>query len=89
MQRFFTDISKKRVTIMTAKIKTTQPNNNNLKYGDAVKKLQTIVEGIENNSYDIDVLTEKIEEAVGLISFCKEKLKNTEESVEKIFALKS
>ncbi|KGN79182.1 hypothetical protein HW49_07400 [Porphyromonadaceae bacterium COT-184 OH4590] len=60
-----------------------------MRYGDAIKKLETIVEGIENNMYDIDILTEKIEEAVELIAFCKAKLKNTEEGVEKIFALNS
>ena len=55
------------------------------KYSQAVEKLENIVQNIENNTYNIDVLSEKIKEAVTLIEFCKQKLNETDKEIEKLF----
>lgn len=55
-----------------------------LKYEDAVKRLQTIVQQIENGDTDIDRLAENLKEAKSLIKFCKEKLQKVETDVKKI-----
>jgi len=54
-------------------------------YSQAAAELEKIVQNIENNTYNIDELSEKIKEAVALITFCKQKLKNTDEEIEKLF----
>lgn len=67
----------------------TTPKNkstDSLKYSDAIKRLEEIVSNIENEEYDIDVLTEYVAEATKLIAFCKSKLHRTEEEINKIFS---
>ena len=67
----------------------TTPKNkstNNLKYSNAIKRLEEIVSNIENEEYDIDVLTDYVAEATKLIAFCKSKLHRTEEEINKIFS---
>ena len=61
-------------------------NTDSLKYSDAIKRLEEIVSNIENEEYDIDVLTDYIAEATKLIAFCKSKLQRTEEEINKIFS---
>ena len=58
--------------------------NKELKYEDAVKRLQTIVAQIENGDTDIDRLAASLKEAKTLIKFCKEKLQKVETDVKKI-----
>jgi exodeoxyribonuclease VII small subunit len=53
-------------------------------YHEAVEKLRTIVEDIENGELDVDVLSEKVKEATRLIKLCKEKLFKADEEVKKI-----
>jgi len=53
-------------------------------YSKAATELEKIVQNIENNTYNIDELSEKIKEAVALITFCKQKLKETDEEIEKL-----
>ena len=65
----------------------TTPKNkstDSLKYSDAIKRLEEIVSNIENEEYDIDVLTDYVAEATKLIAFCKSKLHRTEEEINKI-----
>lgn len=67
----------------------TTPKNkstDSLKYSDAIKRLEEIVSNIENEEYDIDVLTDYVAEATKLIAFCKSKLHRTEEDINKIFS---
>ncbi len=53
-------------------------------YNDAIAKLRRIVSEIEDNELDVDLLSEKVQEATRLIKFCKEKLYKVDEEVKKI-----
>jgi exodeoxyribonuclease VII small subunit len=53
-------------------------------YREAEAKLRRIVADIEKGELDVDVLSEKIKEAVRLIKVCKEKLFTVDEEVKKI-----
>jgi exodeoxyribonuclease VII small subunit len=55
-----------------------------LTYTEAKKELETIVAAIESGELDVDALTEKVKRASELIAFCKEKLKKTDEELQKI-----
>ncbi|MDQ3536130.1 MAG: exodeoxyribonuclease VII small subunit [Bacteroidota bacterium] len=55
----------------------------NLKYKEALNKIETIVEKIENDEPDIDELGSMIKEALSLLKLCKEKLKNTDVELNK------
>ncbi|MDR2389246.1 MAG: exodeoxyribonuclease VII small subunit [Tannerellaceae bacterium] len=57
---------------------------NNESYREAEEKLRRIVAEIENGELDVDVLSEKIREAIRLIRVCKEKLFRVDEEVRKI-----
>lgn len=54
------------------------------KYTKAVKRLEEIIERIENEEIDVDELSEKVKEAVGLIAACKEKIEKAEMEVKKV-----
>lgn len=54
------------------------------KYTKAVKRLEEIIERIENEEIDVDELSEKVREAVGLIAACKEKIEKAEMEVKKV-----
>ncbi len=55
-----------------------------LKYEDAMRRLEEIVRQIENGEMDIDRLAGCLKEAKSLMAFCKEKLQNVEHEVNKI-----
>ncbi len=55
-----------------------------LTYTEAKKELEAIVVAIESGELDVDALTEKVKRASELIAFCKEKLKKTDEELQKI-----
>jgi exodeoxyribonuclease VII small subunit len=55
-----------------------------LTYTEANKELEAIVAAIESGELDVDALTEKVKRASELIAFCKEKLKKTDEELQKI-----
>ncbi|TRX60853.1 exodeoxyribonuclease VII small subunit [Fulvivirga sp. M361] len=57
-------------------------SENNLSYSESLKKLEALLEQLENGDLDIDLLSTKVKEATGLIRFCKEKLRNTEAELE-------
>lgn len=57
-----------------------------LTYDDAKLRLEEIIEAIQSNRLTIDELTAVIEEAVKLVDFCKQRLRQTEEKVDKILA---
>ncbi len=53
-------------------------------YKDAIEEIETIVEEIENETVDVDVLTEKVKRAAFLIKYCKGKLRKTDDEVKKV-----
>lgn len=55
-----------------------------LTYTQAMEKLESIVNNIENGHSDIDKLCDQLKEAQSLIQFCKDKLYKTEQEVQKI-----
>lgn len=57
-----------------------------LKYSEAIREIEEIVAQIESNELDVDELTDKIRRVSELIKFCKTKLRNTEEEVQKIMS---
>lgn len=54
-----------------------------VKYGKSIKKLEEIIEKIENEEIDVDELSEKVKEAVSLIKTCKNKIEKAEMEVKK------
>jgi exodeoxyribonuclease VII small subunit len=53
-------------------------------YKEAISEIEEILAQIENNELDVDELSEKVKRVSLLINMCKDKLKNTEEEIEKI-----
>jgi exodeoxyribonuclease VII small subunit len=53
-----------------------------LTYSSAIAELEGIVGDIESGEIDVDVLTEKVKRASELIKFCKDRLRNTQKTVE-------
>lgn len=53
-------------------------------YNEAMDKLRLIVAEIERGDLDVDLLSEKANEASRLIKLCKEKLFKADEEVKKI-----
>jgi exodeoxyribonuclease VII small subunit len=49
-----------------------------MKYSKAMERLEDIIRKIENEEIDIDELSEKVKEAVGLVKLCKEKVEKAE-----------
>lgn len=54
------------------------------KYSKSVKKLEEIIEKIENEEIDVDELSEKVKEAVALIKVCKDKIEKAELDVKQV-----
>ena len=61
---------------------------NDIKYEEALSRLETIVRKMESNEYDIDELAAQLKTAQRLIKYCKDKLTKTEEELQKIQAEK-
>lgn len=53
-------------------------------YKESLRELEVIVDEIENESVDIDLLTEKVKRATILIKHCRKKLRTTENEVKKV-----
>lgn len=58
--------------------------NNKIKFEDQVKELEKIINELENGNIDLDESIEKYTKAMKLVKECDEKLKNIEETVNKI-----
>ena len=54
---------------------------NNLTYESAMQRLEDIVEGMEQNTLELDQLTAQLAEAQELIKFCNDKLQKVETDV--------
>lgn len=57
-----------------------------ISYKSAVDELEKIVHSIENESIDVDQLSEKVKRASLLLKICSDKLRLTEKEVEKILS---
>ena len=57
---------------------------NEMKYSKAMKRLDDIIHKIENEEIDVDELSEKVKEAVGLIKVCKNKIEKAEMEVKQV-----
>lgn len=55
-----------------------------VKFEDQVKELETIINELENGNTDLEESIEKYTKAMKLVKECDEKLKNIEETVNKI-----
>lgn len=55
-----------------------------LKYEDAVRQLETIVDKLESNELGIDQLSSELKKAQQLIKLCKEKLTKTDNKIKKL-----
>jgi exodeoxyribonuclease VII small subunit len=55
-----------------------------LSYKEAIQEIEDILQQIENDEPDVDQLSEKVKRLSVLVSWCREKLHNTEEEIEKI-----
>lgn len=55
-------------------------------YSEATAELEKIVEDLQSDHVDVDQLTEQVKRAKVLISFCQEKLRNTEKEVTDLFS---
>ena len=58
----------------------------NLNYELAYAELAEITREIENESVSVDVLADKVKRAAELIQFCQDRLRSTEQEVNKIIS---
>lgn len=70
--------------LLSKTIKKQQDMDQQVKYEEAMRQLEEIVEKIENNELDIDQLTSQLKKAKELITLCKDKLVKTDEELKKI-----
>lgn len=57
---------------------------NELTYEQAVKRLESLVASLERGNMELDRLSNSIQEAQELLTFCKDKLTKVETDVKKI-----
>ena len=55
-----------------------------MKYEEAMARLETIVQGFEQNTLELDQLTAQLAEAQELIKFCNAELQQVETDVKKL-----
>jgi exodeoxyribonuclease VII small subunit len=55
-----------------------------LTYNEAITEIEEILERMEREELDVDELSEKVKRVSELIRYCRNKLKTTEEEVEKV-----
>lgn len=55
-----------------------------MKYEDAMRQIEEIVDKLENNELDIDTMGEQLKTAQKLIKLCKDKLTKTDNEIKKI-----
>jgi len=56
----------------------------NIKYEEAIRQLEDIVEKMENDELDIEQISSQLKTAQKLIKICKDKLTKTDEEIKKI-----
>ncbi len=55
-----------------------------MKYEEAVRQLEEIVDKMENNEPDIDTLSSQLKKAQQLVKLCQDKLTKTDEEIKKL-----
>ena len=54
-------------------------------FSESIQEVQSILEDISSENVSIDALHEKVKRANELLSHCKEKLRSTEDEINKVF----
>jgi len=54
-------------------------------YREATQELEEILRAIENDTVDVDELTQKVQRSSQLIKLCKEKLRSAENAINQVF----
>ena len=57
-----------------------------LTYTEAITRLETIVNKIDNGQMDVDLLAANLKEAKQLVAFCRQKLQQVDEEVKHILS---
>lgn len=55
-----------------------------MKYEEAVRQLEEIVDKMENNEPDIDTLSAQLKKAQQLVKLCQDKLTKTDKEIKKL-----
>ena len=55
-----------------------------LSFSKAMAEIEDIVSKIESNKYELDELTERVKRVAYLATYCKEKLRKTDEEVQQV-----
>lgn len=58
--------------------------NKEISYQEALKELEAILEDLQEETVDVDHLSEKLKRAYELIAVCRAKIKSAETEVKKI-----
>ncbi|MGQ1891029.1 exodeoxyribonuclease VII small subunit [Thermophagus sp. OGC60D27] len=53
-------------------------------YSEAIAEIEEILQQMENEELEVDELSGKVKRVSELVRYCRNKLKNTEEEVEKV-----
>ena len=57
-----------------------------MKYEEALRQLEDIVEKMENDELDIDQLSDQLKKAKKLVTLCKDKLTKTDAEIRKLLS---
>lgn len=57
-----------------------------MKYEEALRQLEDIVEKMENDELDIDQLSDQLRKAKKLVKLCKDKLTKTDAEIRKLLS---
>lgn len=57
-----------------------------MKYEEALRQLEDIVEKMENDELDIDQLSDQLKKAKKLVKHCKDKLTKTDAEIRKLLS---
>ncbi|MCR5132003.1 MAG: exodeoxyribonuclease VII small subunit [Prevotella sp.] len=57
---------------------------NTIRYEEAVKRLQEIVDKMENDELDVDQMAEQLKEAQQLIKLCKDRLTKVDADIKAV-----
>lgn len=57
---------------------------NEIKFSDAMKELENILNKIDSEKIDVDDLAQEVKRAAELIKLCKDKIEKTEMEVKKV-----
>ena len=58
--------------------------NKDMKYEEALRRLEEIVDRMENDELDVDTLGSQLKEAQQLIKLCRDRLTKTDEEIKKL-----